>query len=1169
MAIDEGWAPEDYVIRVYSTEELANIGDPLNALQVYHSYTDPRVSQSSQVIIGQNSAVSTKGVTDAGLEEITTLVIPADTGGDKNGKYFKLFVPSASATATGIGRADRMIVVWLSNSAGATAADQPGVTGANAYIEVEYTTGQNGTLIAAAIATELDTHTGYFNASGTSASSGTLTVKNASVGNVTTALDGDLGLGTITVTQNGRTPGKFGSDLIGGEIENITTGLKSTILSQNTTIPETKLGLNDNIFKNTVDFYRINNRPSHYFTYQRYYYRFESTDPVKGFEVDWDDGVDNSPEKANRQKIMLDTPRYYAVTDHVYTEHGTFYPMVRTISPEGFYSKWYTSSGVMLDTAGNLISSLEEQTLSPGQNDFSVVSIDSHQRYNTNPRIPEFNPANTPPIALLNLDRTEIFAGIDNDIIPTYAAGSVEPRAVAFIDGVDTKRGGVDAVISSAIEIIYKNHEDIVFKETISATTRAGTDNSDQLASTFPSSGTAKAAVPTNGYLKELLSVKLVKLKEHVASGTGTNQLEMDERISIYVFDSFGSASNDTTPSITNKDSLLCTVSNGNPIVTLYRAGFYATADGSQSLVKSTNRSISKYYFEEGKLQQISASTAGRKTVLLTQSSDVFEENDGSAASTTSTNWGQDDSSKLIRYTLDNNNGIVKDDEERYFSQQKLIRLQVKDDFTGDAAGDDMTFSFIEHDTQYEYYDSIQRPDSFKSRGLLWYGNYDGAGSEGTGTIQWTNAISRNSDQAVATSAPNGDPCLVFGGSLKSGSNGSKDADNNSVSLTGIASGESAKPYNWLLIGKDSNFSKIHMNILNDGMRSYNNNINIVAYYAAKTSPTSTTYMWKPLAIVDNTNGEVVSTSLRNSGTITFDEPTDWAKIKSSDLESSATAGWTGPVNNIDSTANVTDLDVVDGIATATATSHGFAIGDLVYIHANVTSLREIITVNTVADANTFTYFTSGDDYDGRTATAYKKINWNSDNYCILIGIAAGIDAVDLASYKVYEVNTLNNKHSQVIKVVDPHHKSLNDIAIAQNVSWTKDGKYHAIEDRLGRAEIRKMGASGGSVSFGGVSLGNYTSSTDGTDAREKLGKYQRKGTPVYLDVLRPDGETIRFYGKIKSMSEDAPTGKASPRFGIDMIVGYIAEFDENGAWVSDGLMALGGEVIDEPNYIL
>ena len=35
------------------------------------------------------------------------------------------------------------------------------------------------------------------------------------------------------------------------------------------------------------------------------------------------------------------------------------------------------------------------------------------------------------------------------------------------------------------------------------------------------------------------------------------------------------------------------------------------------------------------------------------------------------------------------------------------------------------------------------------------------------------------------------------------------------------------------------------------------------------------------------------------------------------------------------------------------------------------------------------------------------------------------------------------------------------------------------------------------------------------------------------------------------------------------MKVEYIAEYDSSGDWISNGLMALGGEIIDEPKYIL
>ena len=52
-------------------------------------------------------------------------------------------------------------------------------------------------------------------------------------------------------------------------------------------------------------------------------------------------------------------------------------------------------------------------------------------------------------------------------------------------------------------------------------------------------------------------------------------------------------------------------------------------------------------------------------------------------------------------------------------------------------------------------------------------------------------------------------------------------------------------------------------------------------------------------------------------------------------------------------------------------------------------------------------------------------------------------------------------------------------------------------------------------------------------------------------------------------MSEDYPTGKAVPRYGLQMSVEYVVEYDSNGEWISEGLMSLGGEIVDEPKYIL
>ena len=75
--------------------------------------------------------------------------------------------------------------------------------------------------------------------------------------------------------------------------------------------------------------------------------------------------------------------------------------------------------------------------------------------------------------------------------------------------------------------------------------------------------------------------------------------------------------------------------------------------------------------------------------------------------------------------------------------------------------------------------------------------------------------------------------------------------------------------------------------------------------------------------------------------------------------------------------------------------------------------------------------------------------------------------------------------------------------------------------------------------------------------------QYQQEGTPVYLDVQRPDGTYVRFFGKITSLSEDVPTGRASNKWSVDLSTEAVAEIAKDGTWLSDGLISLGG-ILDE-----
>ena len=1018
--------------------------------------------------------------------------------------------------------------------------------------------------------------------------------------------------GTVTDTETNKlkdSNAKFGSRLIGYKVTNIndsTTVAPATITEWKS---ETELVLDANIFPDVDDLYNIE-RPGHFFIFQKYFYRIEATDPVSGFIIDWDDGEDNSPGKANRQTIKLDSPQYYTIVEHTYTHHGKHYPMVRTISPEGFYSKWYVSHDAVI---ANALRSIETYQLDAGQNNYSQVSVDLPQGPPVDAgdlttaflcRMPEFAPANMPPVGVLKVDRTSVFSGIDNAVIPVHPTGHASAglpdgnwKAYAYVD----RTGGTTlSAMTGGIEVIYKTTLDRILKETINP----HSDISTAAGRAFPE------VHGTDGYLKEILSVKLVEMRE--GTSVSPDRLGPDERIYIQVYEQ-----GETQDPLTDDPATF--VSLGNPIQTLDRPGFSVFADGSQSQTRASNVSISKYWFEEGKL----AGTLRAEPNGALQISDAF--------GFTVDNFDQTKSHLRTYYSFNHHNILMDATTKRFPDDERLYRLQVEDTssstrtdaasyydydtpipvsvgkinmgaglnettvtltidastgllpgdvfkltphaapdpateelmriikvnieteivvergFQGTEAdtyddnadifvisdngrlGDSLTRSFIEHFDPVSYYWG-NRPTSLLSRALLLYGNLpDAAGGIAPGDVQWTNRMAQNninSGDFGFDEDDTGDSFLVFGGTKHSG----KPASTNKTELTGAysADGFSAgvdtshdtNPCNYILYAKTDRFNKIHFRMNNDytgialnardsdWYESFEGTDNIytnmMAWYTAKTAATAAGYMWKALSITDGTSTGESNSSLRRSGTLYFDMPEDWVATKSASINSGT---WLGPVGE----------DSVGGTFPST-----------------IEAPEDI---------------------------------WKEDMYGLLIGLAVNetdVNSAKIGQIRGYSVIAYNNLHSQAIKIVDPHHKSLNDVAISQDISFSRAGKYIEITDRIGRTEIRKIGAAGGQLTFGGVELvGNFTTT------KAALLRYQRKGTPVYLDVERVNGDFTRVYGVISDMSETFPAGKALPKFGITMKVEYIAEYDSSGNWISNGLMALGGEIIDEPRYIL
>ena len=70
------------------------------------------------------------------------------------------------------------------------------------------------------------------------------------------------------------------------------------------------------------------------------------------------------------------------------------------------------------------------------------------------------------------------------------------------------------------------------------------------------------------------------------------------------------------------------------------------------------------------------------------------------------------------------------------------------------------------------------------------------------------------------------------------------------------------------------------------------------------------------------------------------------------------------------------------------------------------------------------------------------------------------------------------------------------------------------------------------------------------------------------ISIKRPDGTYVRFFGKITNLSEDVPTGRVSNKWAVDMATEAVAEIANNGTWLSDGLISMGGILDERPQFI-
>ena len=962
-----------------------------------------------------------------------------------------------------------------------------------------------------------------------------------------------------------------------------------------------------------------------YYIYNEYFYRIESNEPVKEFHIDWDDGEDNSIENRNLEIIKLDIPSSFAVTSHIYTEARRFFPLIRVKSIDGFLSKFYTNDSSDNDFSGFApvqkdSSNSNTVTYTNGENSYSQISLEkTSPSSGSGDLIPHFIPSNLPPIGILKSDRKVIFTGIDNkpidaltttnypllygyststtlgssalvkltiqtriqdkngvdstlnntgavreytllgsDIVDEDAdledisgsSSEMATKAVPFgnfdnssnstettIFEFQTGAGGVADIDKNDLIgdyiIIYNNSLQYliwfnvsgsdsqptaatpigggVFQDTaevdisgnISGTGTAIDGNDDiatqmntvlrarnssgQIGADFtitnPVNANVQFVTTSSGNQPDGVVSDMTHIVPQAAGEAAENfgqyvtvqgvdrytrtdcvnkllkaellnvgKLSDTERIYIKVFSAV--ISDFSGNADVSEDDTVCILSNGNPIVEFNDPHTNVTFDASESFTKASNLSVSNYYFDKDDL----------KTATIQSQSPVMNTSDYlQFTATTSPSYTES-------YTH-HNKGHLKDSDSRFLDFYRLNRVQVADNYTIVTGQDDISNrrSFVEHfdDDQYGSVNSTPAgasriPTSEETRGYIALSNDDVIK-----TANW--------NKLDALYNTNG---TIMGGSSTYALNGNTDATDHTL-----------HPKNFLFLCKTDIFDRVYIrtnNAYSVDIKSASDSTavdtDITAYY-----PTSNG--WKPLEIVDNTQ------RLQTSGNIKFKLPSDWNKIKASDVESGS---WSGPV---------------DETTTGTAKS-GHDPGSM----------------------------------------------WDFDAYAIIIAVDAKAVASNI---NVTNVWPYSNSHSQLTKIVDAHHISLNDIAIAQSISYSRNGKFQVMSDRMGKSEIRKIGVAGGTVRFGSVDLGD----TDAQGNRKKIKRLQQDSVPVFLDITHQSGEKTRFFGIITDMSEDFPTGKQFPKYAVTMQVAYVIELDSSSNLLS-GKISIGGNLDDSSKYI-
>ena len=944
-------------------------------------------------------------------------------------------------------------------------------------------------------------------------------------------------------------------------------------------------------------------------------FTFNDSD-VEWVYVDWDDGENNTLEKAIFQWSKLDTDAESINLTHTYTKAGTFYPVIRTINSEGFVSKYYYDNSKSSTTT---IPSPKQEVKNIG----GIVVSDGN------------------PYGTMKIENKIVKSGIDNDI---FKEG---PKFVYVYIPPIISQGAEVTNQTPTIEITYveamytfKDAADPTAIETDLGYERALRTVTKTLDLNAPPETQGNIGADAGTKIVEILEIKLLDAKII----TSTNSVRND--YNKYKFFLIAEGNDGNWYPITY-------VSNGDPIKKL--SDRKITLDFSESRTKASNTSVSKYRLDDGKsfwspTNQWQASTSATFNDNTIQNESLYQSSytyygrpDGlmgnkrnavtnylqvafSGGTMPSSYPSSGDTLTAVRdqFALNNFN--------QFYDQHHLTRLEAS---TDDYDSQLDTFKFIYRITP------IIRP---------------------VGPALWFLA---SASTAPYMKAPGGTNIYTSGGYYNTSSYPVSVSGWNTQNFVDQA-GNARESSEYIVVGNETKFNKIFFNNTNytrDLMSNFNsgttgNSINGVFYLAtgaAKYGDKWTqTAEWKPLEFVDTTkvtkeikNGAIgykeYSDSLSKSGYVEFDMPSDWAKV--------SVSGLTGGVFNI--TSGVPDSDAGPAVTAGLAKDITFGFGGSLsttksgfheYVLTDSANALDPYTDDQIGKFN-YTFQIKGGTFDGQIFwvtsgnTSTNKIyllsgntvpvklsntgDWtkgimrrvniydvfdgavktgnlagtigvaNSDKiagvpYTFMMSSSAMINDMEQNFVDVYPLKLVasgshftsgstpgveiwdmlpfNNSYSQVVVQKDNTAYDLSYLELTSDVAVAYAGTYYQAISKGGKVFIKRTGTPIGSISFGGNALGDESDFTEfskdfiSATSLRLLKQIEANDVRVMWDEQQKDSTYVRFFGYISNVNETHQVGgkRASKPFSFTFVVESICLIDTDGQLMTD-IEPLGG----------